>query len=109
MRSLDGVTKTLGSGDNPRILAMRCYAVREGNQRPNRWLSNLCGGSSDESPLRVESLTGVVARGPFGTGSKSEREAIWLETAGHRLVLRRKNGPSATALDKYVGKHVKRS
>jgi hypothetical protein len=66
-------------------------------------------GSSDDSPQRVEGLTGVVVRGPFGTGSKSEREAIWLETADRRFVLRRKSGPTFgdRALEKYVGKRVK--
>jgi len=66
-------------------------------------------GSSDDSPRRVDNLTGAVARGPFGVGSKSEREAIWLETAGRRLVLRRKDGPSFgdRSLEKYVGKRVK--
>jgi hypothetical protein len=66
-------------------------------------------GSRDESPKRVDNLTGVVARGPFGAGSKSEREAIWLETADRRLVLRRKDGPSFgdRSLEKYVGKRVK--
>jgi hypothetical protein len=48
-------------------------------------------------------------RGPFGTGTKSEREAIWLETADRRLVLRRKSGPTFDdhALSKYVGKRVR--
>jgi hypothetical protein len=66
-------------------------------------------GSSDDSPKRVDNLTGVVVRGPFGAGSKSEREAIWLETASRRLVLRRKDGPSFgdRSLEKYVGKRVK--
>ena len=67
------------------------------------------GSSSDDSPKRVADVTGTVARGSFGTGSKSEREAVWLETADRRLVLRRKNGPSFgdRSLDKYVGKRVK--
>jgi hypothetical protein len=53
-------------------------------------------------------MVGTVTRGPFGTGSKSERQAIWLETAEGRLVLRRKNGPAFDdrTLDKYVGKRV---
>ena len=54
-------------------------------------------------------MTGVVARGPFGTGSKSERDAVWLETTEGRFVLRRKGGPAFDdrALEKYVGKRVK--
>ena len=65
--------------------------------------------SSDDGPKRVDDLTGTVVRGPFATGSKSEREAIWLEAGGRRLVLRRKDGPSSGdhALEKYVGKRVK--
>jgi hypothetical protein len=66
-------------------------------------------GNSDDSPKRVDDLTGTVVRGPFGAGSKSEHEAIWLETGGRRLVLRRKDGPSFGdhVLEKYVGKRVK--
>jgi len=60
------------------------------------------------TPQRIEGMTGTVVRAPFGTGSKSEREAIWLDTGDQRLVLRRKNGPTFDdrALDKYVGKRV---
>jgi hypothetical protein len=67
------------------------------------------GSSSDDSPKRVADLTGTVVRGSFGTGSKSQREAIWLETPDRRLVLRRKDGPSFgdRSLDKYVGRRVR--
>jgi hypothetical protein len=60
------------------------------------------------SPQRIEGIAGTVVRAPFGTGSKSEREAIWLDTGDQRLVLRRKDGPTFgdRALDKYVGKRV---
>jgi hypothetical protein len=53
-------------------------------------------------------LAGTVLRGPYGTGSKSERQAIWLETAEGKLVLRRKVGPAFDdrTLEKYVGKRV---
>jgi hypothetical protein len=63
----------------------------------------------DASPKRVEGLTGAVVRAPFGTGSKSERQAVWLETAEGRYVLRRKEGPTYddAALEKYVGKRVR--
>ena len=66
-------------------------------------------GNSNDGPQRVDGLTGAVVRGPFGAGSKSEREAVWLETADRRLVLRRKDGPTFDdrALEKYVGKRVK--
>jgi len=65
--------------------------------------------NDNDAPQRVEGLTGEVSRGPFGTGSKSEREAVWLETGGRRLVLRRKDGPTFDdrALEKYIGKRVK--
>lgn len=45
-------------------------------------------------PKRVDGLIGKVTEGPFGTGSKSERTAVWLDTPQGRLVLRRKQGPS---------------
>jgi hypothetical protein len=63
----------------------------------------------DTSAQRVEGLTGSVVRAPFGTGSKSERQAVWLETAQGRYVLRRKDGPTYddAALDKYVGRRVR--
>jgi hypothetical protein len=63
---------------------------------------------SIDSPQRIDGVTGFVLRGPFGTGSKSEREAVWLETADRRFVLRRKDGPTFgdQALDRYVGKRV---
>jgi hypothetical protein len=62
-----------------------------------------------DSPRKVHGLVGNVERGPFGTGSKSEREAVWIKTANVRLVLRRKGGPSYgdRELERYVGKHVK--
>ena len=62
----------------------------------------------NDGPQRVEGVTGTVTRGPFGTGSKSEREAVWLESGMGRFVLRRKDGPTFgdRALDKYVGKRV---
>jgi hypothetical protein len=66
-------------------------------------------GSSDDRPERVDGLTGTVVRGSFGKGTKSEREAVWLEAEGRRLLLRRKDGPSYgdRALEKYVGKRVR--
>jgi len=64
---------------------------------------------SSDNPEKVDGLTGTVVRGTFGKGSKSEREAIWLDTDGRRLVLRRKGGPGMDdhTLEKYVGKRVK--
>jgi hypothetical protein len=65
--------------------------------------------TEDTSPQPVTGVTGAVVRAPFGTGSKSERQAVWLETPDGRYVLRRKDGPTYDdpELDKYVGKRVK--
>jgi hypothetical protein len=65
-------------------------------------------GDSSDSPQRVDGLIGTAVRGPFGTGSKSARDTVWLETAEVRLVLRRKKGPTFDdrTLNKYVGKRV---
>lgn len=65
--------------------------------------------SDDAAPRRVTDLVGSVVRGPYGTGSKSARDAVWLETGDRRLVLRRKNGPSFGdhTLDRFVGQRVR--
>jgi hypothetical protein len=66
--------------------------------------------NDDETrPKRVDGLIGAVVRAPFGTGSKSEREAVWLETVDGRFVLRRKEGPAYDdrTLNRFVGKRVK--
>ena len=67
----------------------------------------MTAGASNR-PQRVEGLTGAVISAPFGTGSKSEHQAVWLEASGRRLVLRRKDGPAFgdRSLDQYVGKRV---
>jgi hypothetical protein len=65
--------------------------------------------ASNDDPQRIDGLAGSVERGRLGTGSKSEREAVWLETAQGRFVLRHKEGPAFgdLSLEQYVGKHVK--
>ena len=65
-------------------------------------------GDSSDSPQRVDGLIGTVVREPFGSGSKSARDAVWLETEKGRLVLRRKEGPTFDdrSFDKYVGKRA---
>jgi hypothetical protein len=65
--------------------------------------------SAEGSPERVEGITGRVTRGRYAVGSKSERDALWLETPTGKLLLRRKDGPSFgdRSLDRYVGKEVK--
>jgi len=59
-------------------------------------------------PERVEKLRGRVTRGQYAKGSKSERDAVFLETASGRYILRRKDGPAFAdpALDHYVGRTV---
>ena len=65
--------------------------------------------STDQvQPHRVEGITGTVERGPFGAGSKSARDAVWVNTPQGRFVLRRKDGPTFddAALERYIGKRV---
>ena len=63
---------------------------------------------SATAPQRFNALQGRVARGPYGKGSKSEREAVFLETPAERYILRRKTGPvfGDTELVPYVGHQV---
>ena len=65
-------------------------------------------GTDDVEPRRVEGIVGTVERGPFGAGSKSARDAVWVNTPQGRFVLRRKDGPTFgdAALNRYVGKRV---
>ena len=53
-------------------------------------------------------LTGQVVKKPFGTGSKSEREAIMLETEEGLYALRRQGGNPFhdPELEKLVGKTI---
>ena len=64
--------------------------------------------TADSAPQRVDALAGTVSAGPFGAGSKSERVAVWIETAQGRYLLRRKAGPSHgdATLDRYLGQRV---
>ncbi len=64
--------------------------------------------AADSRPQRVDALAGSVMAGPVGAGSKSERAAVWIETAQGRYLLRRQGGPShgdATLL-RYIGQRV---
>lgn len=63
---------------------------------------------NETKPRRIEGLIGLVIRAPFAVGSKSKREAIWLEVSDGPLILRRKGGPAFGdhCLDKFVGKQV---
>jgi hypothetical protein len=55
-------------------------------------------------PVRVKNVRGRVTKGPYARGTKSEREAVFIETGDNRYVLRRKDGPvfADGALDRYV-------
>lgn len=59
-------------------------------------------------PVPVRGVRGRVTRGLYAQGSKSEREAIFLETKVGRYVLRRKTGPvfGDVELEQYVGREV---
>ncbi len=62
---------------------------------------------SSKPPVRITALHGRVTRGVYGEGSKSEREAVFIESPDSRYVLRRKTVPvfGDTELMQYVG-HV---
>lgn len=61
-------------------------------------------------PRRIKNFRGIVTKGVFGKGSKSEHQAIYLDPdgGGERFVLRRKTGPphGDAALRKLVGQQV---
>jgi hypothetical protein len=59
-------------------------------------------------PLPISQLRGQVTRGVYGKNTKSERNAVFLETGSERYILRRKKGPAYAdkALDQYVGRTV---
>jgi hypothetical protein len=63
-------------------------------------------GSS--APERIDGLIGIVARGEYGRGSKSEHEAVYLESGEARYLLRRKAGPAYgdDELESLVGRRV---
>jgi hypothetical protein len=59
--------------------------------------------------MEAGEFTGRVVQGPFARGSKSERQAVFIETGDGRYVLRRQGGnPLADpALDALVGKTIR--
>jgi hypothetical protein len=63
---------------------------------------------SSISPTRVTSLRGRVTTGLYAKGSKSEHEAVFIETPDRRYLLRRKTGPvfNDTELMQYVGHEI---
>ncbi len=56
----------------------------------------------------MEEFTGLVTAGPFGRGSKSRHEGVFLETDVGRFVLRRPgaNPFSDPVLDHLVGRRI---
>jgi hypothetical protein len=63
---------------------------------------------SSTRPIRITALRGHITLGSYGKGSKSEREAVFIETADARYLLRRKTGPvfDDAKLTQYVGHTV---
>lgn len=63
---------------------------------------------SAASPIRVTAVRGRVTRGEYGKGSKSEREAVFIEIAQGDFLLRRKGGPAFADpyLDQFVSHEV---
>ena len=63
---------------------------------------------SSVPPQKVTALHGRVALGGYGKGSKSEREAVFIETPDARYILRRKSGPvfGDAELAQYSGHNV---
>ena len=57
----------------------------------------------------MEEISGQVVKGPFATGSKSEHEAIFLNSERGRFVLRRQGGNPFRdpELEKLVGKTIR--
>jgi hypothetical protein len=64
---------------------------------------------SSTRPIRVTALRGRIAQGVYGKGSKSEHEAVFIETADARYILRQKTGSAfdVTELTQYIGHEVK--
>jgi hypothetical protein len=63
---------------------------------------------SSERPIRVTALRGRVTKGSYAKRSKSDREAVFIETTDERYILRRKTGPvfDDTKLTQFVGHEV---
>jgi len=63
---------------------------------------------SSSKPVRVTALRGRITKGIYGRGTKSEREAVFIETADNRYIFRRKKGPTFgnAELNQYIGHEV---
>lgn len=64
--------------------------------------------ANSSRPEPVNQLRGRVTRGEYAKGSKSEREAVFLDTGDRRYLLRRKGGPvfADPELERFVGHEV---
>ena len=60
------------------------------------------------TPQPVTRLAGKVVGGLYAKGTKSERQAVFIETASGRYLLRRKTGPvfDDSELVDYVGHRI---
>ena len=70
---------------------------------------NVSQGNMDPSkPRKVTSVKGRVTAGNYALGTKSERQAVFIETAENRWLLRRKGAPAFgdRSLDEFVGHTV---
>jgi hypothetical protein len=63
---------------------------------------------SSSKPIKVTALRGRITEGRYGKGTKSERQALFIETADNCYIFRRKTGPAFddAELKLYVGHEV---
>lgn len=63
---------------------------------------------SSSSPTRVTALRGHITQDVYGKGTKSERQAVFIETADNRYIFRRKKGPAFGnyELNQYIGHEI---
>lgn len=71
-------------------------------------MSDERGRPAQAGPVPVRGLRGRVVRGEYAQGSKSEREALFLDGDAQRYLLRRKGGPvyADAALERHLGRTV---
>ena len=50
--------------------------------------------TDNSGPIPVKDLRGRVTLGLYAKGSKSEREAVFVDTEKGQFILRRKSGPA---------------
>jgi hypothetical protein len=64
--------------------------------------------TASSRPVSVRKLRGRVSRGDYAKGSKSERDAVFIDTNDGRYLLRRKGGPvfADDELERHVGRTV---